>query len=277
MHSLSHSLHPIAYLELASEPLSSITSVMKQQLLETRKGQSHDKTGLPPSLLSASWSRESEDLESGSKAGVVSLELGRPVKLSLSLSFLQEALRTLVKLKKIVRREPLVEDQDGNGDGVNRNETSLEDKSSSELFTTPQTSMNLSSCEHEDSESHLNPTEVIVTTNQVVIEFIISSSNKTDVENESITSSMAAQEMDISLQGESIPFSSKCVTKGLMLAWQSVTVAIPPANKLSRTSELSLDGLQLLSVMEGLSADILPPSHINCVITQYEPCSVYDL
>ena len=251
---------------------------MKQQLLETRKGQSRDKTGLPPSLLSASWSRQSEDLESGSKAGVISLELGRPVKFSLNISFLQEVLRTLVELKKIVRMEPLAEDRNGNGDGVNQNEVSIQDKSSSELFATPQTSMNLSSREHGDLESDLNPTEVIVTTNQVVIEFIITSSDKTDVESESLTSSVAAQEVDVSLQGEPVPYSSKCVTKeGLMLAWQSFTVAIPPANKLSKTSELSLDGLQLLSVIEGLSADILPPSHINCLITQYKPCSTYDL
>lgn len=251
---------------------------MKQQLLETRKGQSHNKMGLPPSLLSGSWSRQSQDLESGSKAGVISLELGRPVKLSLSLSFLQEAMRTLVELKKIVRMEPLVEDQNGNGDRVNRTEVSLEDKSSSELFATPQASMNLSSCEHGDSESDLNPTEVIVTTNQVVLEFIIAPSDKADIEHDSLTSSVAAQEMDVSLQGEALPFSSKYFTKeGLVLAWQSFTVAIPPANKLSRTSELSLDGLQLLSITEGLSADILPPSHISCLITQYKPCSIYDL
>jgi hypothetical protein len=253
---------------------------MKQQLLETRKGQSHDKLGLPPSLLSGSWSRQNQDLESGSKAGVISLELGRPVKLSLSLSFLQEAMRTIVELKrKIVKMEPVVKDRNGNGDCVNLNEVSLEDKSSSELFATPQTSMNISSCEHGDSESDLNPTEVIVTTNQVVLEFIVTSSEKTDIEDNSLTSSTAAQEeVDVSLQGEALPFSSKYLTtEGLVLSWQSFTAVIPPANQLSRTSELSLDGLQLLSVMEGVSADILPSSHINCLIIQHKPCSIYDL
>ena len=268
----------IAYIELAAEPLSSLTSVMKQQLLETRKGQSHDKTGLPPSLLSGSWLRQSHDLESGSKAGVVSLELGRPVKLSLSLSFLQEAIKTIVELKKIMGMEPVVGDQSRNGDSGNLSRVSLEDKSSSELFATPQTSMNPSSCEHGDSESDLNPTEVIVTTNQVVLELIVASSDKIDVENDSLTSSTAAQEIDVSLQGEAVPFTSKnFMTEGLVLAWQSFMLAIPPSNKLSRTSELSMDGLQLLSITEGLGADILPPSHVNCLITQYKPCSIYDL
>ena len=248
---------------------------MKQQLLETRKGQSHDKSGLPPSLLSGSWSRQDQDLESGSKAGVISLELGRPLKLSLSLSFLQEAMRTMTELKNIVGMEPVVEDQNGNG---NLNEVSLEDKSSSELFATPQPSMNISSCEHGDSESDLNPTEVIVTTNQVVLELIITSSEKTDIENDSLTSSTAVQEADVSLQGEVLPFSSNYFMKeGLVLSWRSFTAVIPPANKRSRSSELSLDGLQLLSIMEGLSGDVLPPLHINCLITQYKPCSVYDL
>ena len=271
-------LPPLAYLELAAEPLSNITSIMKQQLLETRKGQSHDKSGLPPSLLSGSWSRQDQDLESGSKAGVISLELGRPVKLSLSLSFLQEAMKTMVELKKIVGMEPVVEDRNGNGDCVNLNEVSVEDKSSSELFATPQTSMNISSYEHGDSESDLNPTEVIATTNQVVLELIVTSSEKTDIENDSLTSSTVAQEVDVSLQGEALPFSSNYFTKeGLVLSWQSFTAVIPPANKRSRSSELSVDGLQLLSIMEGLSGDVLPPSHINCLITQYKPCSVYDL
>ena len=251
---------------------------MKQQLLETRKGQSHDKTGLPPSLLSGSWSRQSQDLESGSKAGVISLELGRPVKLSLGLSFLQEAMRTVVELKKSVRMEPIAKDQNGNGDCGDLNKVSLEDRSSSELFATPQTSMNLSSCEHGDSESDLNPTEVIVTTNQVVLELIVVSCDKADVENDSLPSSMAAQEVDVSLQGEALPFSSKDFTKeGLVLAWESFTLAIPPANRLSRTSELSVDGLQLLSITEGFGEDVVPPSHISCLVTQYKPCSIYDM
>ena len=249
---------------------------MKQQLLETRKGQSHDKTGLPPSLLSASWSRQSEDLESGSKAGVISLEIGRPVKLSLSLSFLQEALKTLVQLKKIMKMQLFVGQR--NGDDVNQNEISVDDKSSSELFATPQTSMNLSSCEHGDSESDLNLTEVMVTTNQVVVELVLTSSNKANIEEESLTSSMAAQEMDVSLQGEAVPLSSKCVIReGLVVAWQSFTLTIPPGNKLTQTSELSIDSLQLLSIMEGVSVDVVPPVHINCLITQHKPCSTYDL
>ena len=251
---------------------------MKEQLLETRKGKSRDKTGLPPSVVSVSWSRQSEDLESGSKAGVFSLELGRPVKLSLSQSLLHEVLRTLSQVKEVLTVHLDVGLKNGNRDQVNRNEISMEDKSSSELFVTPQTSMNISS-EHGDSESDLKPTEITVTTSQVVVEFIISSSSdKIDTENASQTSSTAPQEIDVSLQGEGALFNSRCVTKeGLVLAWQSLTLSMPPGDKLRKTSELSVDGLQLLSVVQGVSADIVPPLHINSLLTQHRPCSAYDL
>ena len=261
-------------MELAAEPLS-VANVMRHQLLETRKGQSQDKTGFPPSLVSVSWLRQSEDLESGSKAGVVSLELGRPVKLSFSLSFLSEVLRMLVQLKKTAKlflfKQQIEEDL---------NDIS-EHQSSSEFATpqtTPQTSEDLLP-EEQNSEGEMKLTEVTVTTNQVLVELALTSSNDTDIESESTTgSSMAAQEVDVSLQGETLSPCSKSHTKeGLMLAWKSLTLSIPPADKLTQTSELSIDDLQLLSIIEELGTDIVSPIHLNCLITHHKPCSRHDL
>ena len=269
-----------AYIELAADPLS-IASLMKRQLLETRKGLSQDKSGLPPSLLSASWSKKSGDLESGSKAGVVSLEIGRPVKLSFSLSFLQEALRTLMEVKKSAR---VLFGEWQSGDHVNGHVTAQETPTKfvtppSSEFTTPQTGEEDFSLDHREDEADKKLTELIATTNQVIIELVLVSSDNADIESESASSPVAAnQEADVSLQGEPLSLSSKSVTKeGLVLAWQSFTLVVPPADKVTQTSEVSLDNLQLLSIIKELRADIVPPLHVNCLITHHKPCSKYDL
>lgn len=263
-----------AYIELAAEALS-LNGLMKHQLLETKKGLSQDKSGLPPSLLSVSWSRKSGDLESGSKGGVASLEVGRPLKLSFSLTFLQKALRTLVDLKKAGQ---MLFTQQHSGDNMDgdlsrqKSPSQFVTPNTSEL-TTPLTNEELS-FNHQDSETHTRLTELIVTTNQVIVELIL-----TDSEGDpSPSPGVAAQEPDVPLQGEAVSPSLKSFTKeGLVLAWQSFSLTILPADKLIQTSELAVDNLQLLVVTEGLHSDIVPPIHLNCLATHHKPCSVNDM
>lgn len=256
---------------------------MKHQLLETRKGLSQNKSGLPPSLVSASWSKKSEDLESGSKAGVMSLEVGRPVKLSFSLSFFQEALQTLVELRKsaeiLFSRKQQSEDKLNASASGEKTPTEFGTPQTSE-FATPQTGEEEEdlSCILSQSEADVKLTELTVTTNQVIVELVLASSDDTDTESERVPSPATNQEADLSLQGEALMQYSKSITKeGLMLAWQSFTFSLPPADKLTQTSELSLDNLQLLSIIKGVPADIVPPIHLNCLITHHKPCSKHDL
>ena len=249
---------------------------MKHQLLETKKGLSQDKSGLPPSLLSVSWSRKSEDLESGSKGGVASLEVGRPLKLSFSLTFLHEALQTLLDLKKAAQML-LTQQQSGDnsmdGDLSGQKSPSQFATPNTSELTTPQTNEK-SSFNHQDSETYTKLTELIVTTNQVIVELILTDSEGRP----SPSPGVAAQEGNVPLQGEIVSPSLNSFTKeGLVLAWQSFSLTILPADKLIQTSELAVDSLQLLAVTEGLPSDVVPPIHLNCLATHHQPCSVNDM
>ena len=258
---------------------------MKHQLLETRKGLSQDKSGLPPSLLSINWSRRSEDLESGSKEGVVSLDVGRSLKLSFSLTFLHEALLTLTKLKKASRvlitqwRSSSRDSQESDASGRKSPEFATPNTSE---FASPQASENISFNRGVSERADPSLTELMVTTNQVIIELVLSSLNSADTESESAPSPSpgpaAAQEAEVSLQGEVVTLSSKSFTKeGLVLAWQSISLTVPPTDKLTQTSELAVDNLQLLTTIEGLSSDIVPPVHCSCLVAHYKPRSAHDL
>lgn len=264
-----------AYFELAADPLS-IASFMKWQLLETRKGKSHDKSGLPPSLLSLSWARQSHDLESGSKGGVISLEVGRPLKLTVSISLLRETLRTLDELKKSVAETVLSPKQSADGSLLVGGVEASESRSQSE-FATPKSSEDISFTAAEAEASGSKLTELYVTTDQVVVELVLTLASASD-DDESERAFSPCQEADVSLQGEALSISSSPVSKeGLVLTWQSFTLAIPPADLLTHTSELSVDSLQLLSISDGLSSDILSPTHLSCLVTRHKPCSSHDL
>lgn len=255
---------------------------MKHKLLETRRGQPKAKSGLPLSLLSVSWSMKSGDVESGSKAGVVSVELGRPVKLSFSLPFLREVLDTLSELKSSVnvllsasRREVEVSFKDDS-------EVDLTSEGSGSVrspieFGTPQSTREDLSLRQPTAEIESKLTELIVTTNQVIVEIILASLSS-DCALQRPSSPAAGLERELSLQGEPASLGSDSTVKeGLVLAWQNLTLAVPPEDDLIQTSELGVDNLQLLSISDALSSDVVPPMHLSCLITRHKPCSRHDL
>lgn len=202
------------------------------------------------------------------------------MKLTISLSLLREASRTLAEMKKSVE-EVGVSGEQNSRDGFDRTGDISESKSLSE-FATPKSSEDVSFTAGEAKASDTKLTELYLSTDQVVLELALTSSDATDTESEKALSPSPSptptHEVDVSLQGEALSFTSKPTTKeGLMLTWQNLMLTVPPADKITHTSEMSVDDLQLLSIVGGLSSDLLSPTHLSCLITRHKPTSRHDL
>ena len=267
-----------------------MTSLLGSKLLETRRGLSSHKTGLPPNLLTLSWSQTGHDIESASEAGVVSIDVGRPVKLSLTPSLLREGVCFLSDLADIV--VPLVSRSLSSLENTETNQSCYESRDTSSVYFTPQKSdiedSNISEKSNSKASCSTNNTamvtEVSLSTCQVVMELSLkamSVEQPTHLEhNPNSAFYTKTEEANTSLLEESFTnASSPCnmMEEGLVASWEDLSLTIPPKDDHGQSGDLHINGLQLLSVCQGVSGYVVPPVQLECILRHHLPLSTHDL
>ena len=239
---------------------------MSCQLLETKRGQPADKTSLPANLISVSWSHNQTDIESGSSAGVLSMDVGRPVKLSVSPFVLQELSKLVHHLSNMISTQLPGYDQP----------TAVEERDNSSVYLTPQKLL-------DEAKTKINiSTELTLATSQLLIELQLAS-DPSSLDETDTPPSLASQETEVFLQGENVNTSfshaAHSCKEGLLLAWDEFVLTVPAGTTTAscHTADLLVSGLQLVSLFgnEG-SCFIVPPVQLSCLVSYHLPVSSYD-
>ena len=290
-----------AYSDLTAA--ESVSSLLGSKLLETQRGLSSDNTGLPPNLLTLSWSLTGHDIESASGAGVVSIDIDRPVKFSLTPPLLREGVYFVSELADIVL--PLVSISLSSPEDADINQSCYESRDASSVYFTPQKSdigdSNISENNNSRASNSTNNTamvtEVSLSTCQVVMELKLKAMSDeqtirpehntqtegafcTNTEETNTSFCTNTEETNTSFLGEGFTDASspcKMMEEGLVASWDNLCLIIPPKDDHGQSGDLHINGLQLLSVYQGVSGYVVPPVQLECILRQHLPLSAHDL
>ena len=256
-----YSLTPLsAYTELLS--IDSLPSLLESKLFEARKGQSPHNSQLPPHLLTISWSRSTRD----KGVGKVSVDVGRPGRISLTPGFLERSIQSVLELEDIVL--PLL---------CQESSEAAQDTSSSGNSETTQKS-EPSVAEEKDSQSLLSTllnTEVSVSTSQMVLELKLT----TPAELPPYCKQGSVESSSSQLQEERRVFNmaASTLSEGLVGCCEEMRFTVPLKSQGGQSvADLHVNGLQLLSVCGGFSSFVVAPVQLHCALRQHPPLVSHD-
>ncbi len=252
--SISMYLHAHAYTALtALTSAESVSSLLESKLFATTRG--HSVSGLPPSLLTVSCSLGEEERN-------LSLDIGRPVKLSLTRGLIERTVDFVVGLEELVLH--LL-----NGD--DDNDVSTDSKPSSK--GNDDDSSKVSDDKMASSTSFLSKildSEVSISTSQMLFELKLSTVLL--VPPISREQSVSAEDCLLHTQDEIASTNSYLLTpssslkEGLLAGWEGLVITVPLTEQ---KGDLNIDGMQLLSVCEGTPYFIVPPLQLHCALGQH--------
>ncbi len=213
--------------------------------------------GLPPTLLSVSYSTLGE-------GGNLSMDIRRPVKLSLTPGFIERSVEFACELEEII--VPLL---NGASDNVKNK------KSSNDSQTPQKSDEDISNCP-ENNTSNLSKvlnSEVSISTSQMVFELKLSTFSK--VRPISREQSVVSEDSVPQIQEDtttSDPYTHPSLKEGLLAGWDSILITNPTRGQ---NGSLQVNGMQLLSVCAGASSFVVAPVQLQCALKQH--LSTHDL
>ena len=249
-----------AYTELLSP--DSLPSLLESKLFETRKGQSPHNSQLPPHLLTVTWSRSTGD------EGVwkVSMDVGRPGRISLTPGFMERSIQLVLELEDIVL--PLL---------CQESSEAAQDSSSSDQPETTQKS-GTSTLEEKHSRSLVSTvlnTEISVSTSQMILELRLATPSKLPPYFKQGSEESSSSQ----LQEERGMFNMAASTwsEGLIGCCEEMRFAVPLRSQGGQSvADLHVNGLQLLSVCGGFSSFVVAPVQLHCTLRQHPPLVSHD-